>query len=346
MIERLRLENFTAFRNLDVSFSPGINIFVGENGTGKTHVLKVLYSFLTGEKVYEKSRVPIISHKILNNFMPYPQSWDTIVKKGNDAGFFKIVITIDGSSLTIRYTIRYDEERNPIAGPTESGHFPVIITQRPVFIPVKEMLANAPGFRSLYKEREVYFEQIYDDVLSKAFLPKKREITHSHNELCKILEGLLGGNVYIKDEHFFVHGNKFDLEFSLLAEGLRKLGLLWVLLQNGSLDPGSVLFWDEPEANMNPSLLKVIIEVLLELQRNGVQIFIATHNYIVLKEFDLQKKTDDHVRFFSFSRAEDDISVKSGENYLDIVPNKITEAYTDVYNNEIRRSLGGNGGND
>ncbi len=37
----LQLQNFTAFAELDLAFSPGVNILVGENGTGKTHVMKV-----------------------------------------------------------------------------------------------------------------------------------------------------------------------------------------------------------------------------------------------------------------------------------------------------------------
>ena len=43
-ITRLQLENFTAFESLDMEFSPGINVFVGANGTGKTHIMKVCYA--------------------------------------------------------------------------------------------------------------------------------------------------------------------------------------------------------------------------------------------------------------------------------------------------------------
>ncbi|MEK7257758.1 MAG: AAA family ATPase, partial [Bacteroidota bacterium] len=42
-IKRLELENFTCFGKVGMDFSPGINVFIGENGTGKTHLLKVLY---------------------------------------------------------------------------------------------------------------------------------------------------------------------------------------------------------------------------------------------------------------------------------------------------------------
>ena len=44
-LEQLHLENFTVFRKLDLKFCRGINVLIGENGTGKTHLLKVLYAF-------------------------------------------------------------------------------------------------------------------------------------------------------------------------------------------------------------------------------------------------------------------------------------------------------------
>ena len=69
-----------------------------------------------------------------------------------------------------------------------------------------------------------------------------------------------------------------------------------------------MLFWDEPETNLNPKLYGVVIEVLLELQRLGVQIFLATHDYVVLKELDLRAKEGDKVAFHSLYRSE-----KTGE---------------------------------
>ena len=43
MIDRLELKNFTSFGDLDIDFSPKINVIIGENGTGKTQLLKALY---------------------------------------------------------------------------------------------------------------------------------------------------------------------------------------------------------------------------------------------------------------------------------------------------------------
>lgn len=44
MLETIHFEKFTAFEDLRIDFSPGINIFIGENGTGKTHILKAAYA--------------------------------------------------------------------------------------------------------------------------------------------------------------------------------------------------------------------------------------------------------------------------------------------------------------
>lgn len=40
MIERLELKNFTVFNGLTLELSPKVNVIIGENSTGKTHLLK------------------------------------------------------------------------------------------------------------------------------------------------------------------------------------------------------------------------------------------------------------------------------------------------------------------
>lgn len=43
-IQAIGLKNFTVFEDLRLEVSSGINIFIGENGTGKTHLLKAIYA--------------------------------------------------------------------------------------------------------------------------------------------------------------------------------------------------------------------------------------------------------------------------------------------------------------
>lgn len=42
-IDRLQLENFRNYKELDLSFAPQINVFIGENAQGKTNIMEALY---------------------------------------------------------------------------------------------------------------------------------------------------------------------------------------------------------------------------------------------------------------------------------------------------------------
>jgi len=45
-IKGISIENFTVFQKEDLTFSDGLNVVVGENGAGKSHLLKLLYSLI------------------------------------------------------------------------------------------------------------------------------------------------------------------------------------------------------------------------------------------------------------------------------------------------------------
>ena len=46
MLKRLQLKDFTVFEKADLRLG-ALNVFVGENGTGKTHILKAAYCGLS-----------------------------------------------------------------------------------------------------------------------------------------------------------------------------------------------------------------------------------------------------------------------------------------------------------
>ncbi len=341
MLERLELENFTAFDELDIRFSPGINVFIGQNGTGKTHILKILYAVIAALHGKEPTdRCVAISDKVNAVFMPREGNLGRLAKRKPGTTNAKIRITKKGKPATLSFHNREPKKLEC------SVRWDMPVRDSSIYIPVKEMLANAPGFSSLYKERMIHFSEVYADIIHKAFVPpKKGQPSGDRKKLLEIIRKIIVGRVISKGEQFYLKNKHGELEFDLLAEGMRKLGLLWLLIQNGSLLEGAKLFWDEPEANLNPSMIKTVAEILLSLQRSGVQIFVATHNYIVLKQFDLLKTSKDNVRFFELYRdpKTQNILHREGESYLEIVPNKISEAYTDIYDEEVRRSLGGLG---
>ena len=335
-LTRVKLENFTAFHELDLPLSPGINVFVGANGTGKTHLMKVCYA------ACDVSKKPDVSFasKLVSVFLPSARSPGRLVSRPGKNAPGSVEVFRGDRSIRVSLSSRTKAARSAdIAGAERWGEAPV----ESVYIPVKEMLANAPGFRSLYAAREVHFEEVYSDILDRAYLPPPRvPAKDARRQLLSTLQEAVDGKVVIENEEFFLQNKQGKLEFSLLAEGLRKLGLLWLLIRNGTLNDGSVLFWDEPETNLNPKLFGPVMNILLELQRNGVQVFLATHDFLILEELDIRKNEQDEVAFHSLYHDYETgkTACNTSANYVGIHPNAIAEAFTDLYDREIERSLG------
>ncbi len=340
----LRLERFTAFGEIEIKFSPGVNVFIGANGTGKTHILKVAYAACD----VSKSKLNF-AEKLVRVFLPSNRNLGRLVKRHRTSSRCMIEVNVSGDrldqsrKLTASFSNHSEESsRAKIAGAKRWSDWPI----ESAFIPVKEMLAHAPGFLSLYEQREIHFEETYRDILVRANLPALRgPIDRNRKKLMDILQDAIEGKVTSKNEEFFLRNKQGNLEFSLLAEGMRKLGLLWLLIQNGTLTQGATLFWDEPETNLNPKLYGILIDILLELQRMGVQVFLATHDYVILKELDLRKTSQDSIDYHSLYRdqATGELKVQTENDYLRIHPNVIDEAFTGLYDREIERSLGGKG---
>ena len=331
-IKAVKLKRFTAFKSLDFRPSPGVNVLVGANGTGKTHLMKVAYAACA----VSKTRIGF-AEKLARVFMPTDDNIGRLVNRDEANTNCEICVSrpeqqlyTSFTNLTAKASSAQDKDASRwTESPVES-----------VYIPVKEMLANAPGFRSLYSQRNIHFEEIYADILDRVYQPGMRgDVPPEHKKLLGTLQTAIEGKVTAQNEEFFLQSSRGSLEFSLVAEGMRKLGLLWLLIRNGTLLEGSVLFWDEPETNLNPKLFELIISILLELQRMGVQIFLATHDYIILKELDLQKKKNDEIVFHAFYRDDGAINCNRSEDYINIHPNSIAETFDSLYDREVRRSL-------
>ena len=78
------------------------------------------------------------------------------------------------------------------------------------------------------------------------------------------------------------------MEMPLVAEGQRKFAMLARLIATGSLLDKGYLFWDEPETNLNPKLIKEVASTILHLCHSGVQVFAATHSLFLMREFHIQ----------------------------------------------------------
>ncbi|MCB9531147.1 MAG: AAA family ATPase [Myxococcales bacterium] len=335
-ITAITLEKFTAFESLEFEPSTGVNVLIGANGTGKTHLMKVAYAACDITRTREG-----FGEKLVGSFLPSGGALGRLVRRRGTSSAARVVVRRGDLALRAEFSSHAKDPSHAnvkVTAPRWSES-PV----ESVFVPVKEMLANAPGFRSLYARREIHFESVYADIIDRAYLPLLRgPRDDTHRGLLSTLQGAMDGKVVVKNEEFFLKNAQGELEFTLLAEGLRKLGLLWLLIQNGTLAGGSVLFWDEPETNLNPQLFSVVVELLLGLQRLGVQVFVTTHDYGMLKEFELAARPGDHIRYHACFRPEGTaaVEIETSDTPSNLANSPIAAAMTSLYDREVRRSLG------
>jgi hypothetical protein len=216
-----------------------------------------------------------------------------------------------------------------------------------VFLPAREAFSMFEGFVSAYKNKELAFDETYFDLCvalgdNPARGPWPAEFAGLNTEL----ERELGGKVHMVGGRFYVYNKDGVIESHLLAEGLRKLGTLFRLMQNGSLTRNSFLFWDEPEANLNPRLVTLMSRMLCRLASSGVQVFVASHDYLLTHELSLAAEYPNQqppdlrcqIRFFALSRGSDgSVSNQQGKILADLLNNPILDEFSALY--DRRRKL-------
>ncbi|RBP80166.1 AAA ATPase-like protein [Rhodobacter sp. 140A] len=392
MITDIEIENFTAFENLHLSLSPRVNVIIGSNGTGKTHLLKAIYGLglMAGGRYPDRSDegfAASASGKFLRIFSTEDDRVGTLSSKGAQSPTRLRLKNSDGAVVEVTFGARsrYLEFASGAAEPQPAD--------MPVYIPTKEVLSLVRGIRHQKHDRatvEMIFDDGYVNLAELLVQPGSDEETAGSiedprlsNVLRKLVD-LVGGRYRLRDDggfNFepgryeekakpktdpsrsesqtarayqdstqtrFVSSGSQSFPTGMTAEGYRKIGVLHRLLSNGSINPGEtgVLLWDEPEANLNPKLMKEVVQVLLELSRNGQQIVVATHDYVLLKWLDLlmdKKGKEDHVRYHVLQRREEDgrMSVYSTDDYGQLVTTGISKTFGELYEAEIERSLKG-----
>ena len=302
--DNVKGENIVA-EAFELQFGNGVNIIIGENGVGKTSILKMIYA--ATQWSIEKTN-PGKTKQLIQFFSNNLSDMDLIRNQGEEEDYAYFEVS-DGEhkfyySIPHKGIINFDEWLG--------------LNMSSVYIPAGEMLSHSKGFLALNSKYKLPFDGTQVDIIVNASLPEAREIPPYLSRVLELISNAIDGEVVQEDDTFYVlkkDGRKID--FSLEAEGLRKLGLLWKLIRNGLLENGSILLWDEPESNLNPQLFPLVADILLELEENGVQIFVATHSYNLAKYFELRRKRIEQVVYHSIYRSNTTLS-ENMEEFFEI----------------------------
>ena len=367
-INNIYITNFSVFNDLKIEFCKGINVIIGENGTGKTHLLKFMYALhetthekylRNGTDIVNKENQEIIrEHAVIdfinNCFRPFmmnrllrvecPQSLPNITSLDDDfvlnhdlfTKLGNIVLTFQDNYHSELSTKRTEEAY--IFGLKQNGSH----QKNSVFVPAKEMLSHAP----IYNMSEVYgnempFDNTQLKIIELSRRMKLKETPDIAKSITEKLELLMKGTIREHNGSFWKRTFKgHEIPFTNESDGLKRFGLLWRLLMNGSITKDTILFWDEPENSINPENIPVLVEILLELQRHGVQMFLTTHNYNFARYFEILKTTEDKILFNSLDKTDDDF-VKNFQatKYSELGVNAIDKADETLYKKSIQKAI-------
>lgn len=289
-ITELEIKNFTVFEDARFEFSPGLNVIIGENGTGKSHLLKLMYAVLKGSARSGASSGDLADalvssqHGVLEKlravFMPESGRLERLVRQGAKDGA-SIRLATDNAASEI--SIRPAKERGSSALYGFEGSPQFDLGAPCVFLPPADALALYEGFIGSYAKRALSLDETYNDLCVALNANLLRQEPEWAVEILRRVEKLIGGKVMLKGERFYVGKH----EAHLVAAGHRKLAEIVRLIANGGITPETVLFWDEPEAGLNPQLISLVAELAILFAKAGVQVFIATHDFILSSRLSL-----------------------------------------------------------
>lgn len=379
MITHLTLKNFVAFTDMAIDFSPGINIIIGENGTGKTQLLKAILA-LCGPEARAENAGEKLARKLCRLYHPLSGQLGELRRAGTRGESMLTATFASGQETMVRFsgTAKQAKVSTGAGGDVAAA----------IFIPTKEVLSLVRGLTAEQPDQAT-IDRIFDDGyldLARQLIQEgaddldaKVQLDPRFASIVPRLANLIGGRYELHEGRFCFQAGEYverrgqsssaekapqsfqdsELQFvpaksrlvssTMTAEGFRKIGVLQRLLGNGSLNPGTAgpLLWDEPESNLNPKLMKDLVLALLELARNGQQIILATHDYVLLKWFDLliDKGKGDQVRFHVLSREAETGQVRrdSMDDYRAIEPNAIADTFNELTKEQVARRMGGLG---
>lgn len=346
MLKTLKVSNFTVFGNVELEFSPGLNVIVGENGAGKTHVLKLGYLFsrawpdLTAQRlaVNKERAQSYLAERLADLFQVSDLS--ALIRR-DIKGTTVLQALVDGHIPTVQIRMPDEPEftspglpepmawkvqiqRKDQTGLLKASVLPEEVPDaaarnaflpQQVLVPSKEMVSLFKGLIGLFdKYRDFPLDISYRDLAVAMSTLEPRDRPPLMSDVMRRMQSLLGGDLKLeKGEMVFERTDGSQLEISLMAEGYRKLAMLIYLLRYGVVERGSTLFWDEPESNLNPAALKLLAEGLYALANSGVQVVVATHSLFLLREFEILQMASAHRkknrianRYFGLGRQKKD----------------------------------------
>jgi len=310
MISGVSLRNFTAFSDVYVQFSQRLNVITGDNGTGKTHLLKLFYSVLSSlyaarnssfHKVPTKAALkPYLSSKLFGMFGA--EIIGHLVRRAKGVGRCDVVMHFVESDCDHSFYISNAKKTEvvidnlPRAWPRREGSL--------VFISAYEPVSNT--------QQTILVDSFQNTSENQTGRDKILAISEK-------LEDIAGGKTEWDPEDgcFFFRDRNISskhgrLDTSLAAGGSHIPAELARLIKSGAISDSGCIFWDCPEADLSVSNIRKVAHVLVGLSEVGIQVFVVTHSPYLLSETEtlMSETKDQSMCLLELKRTEDGVIAK------------------------------------
>ncbi len=306
MIRKLAVDGVTVFPRREVfDLVEGMNVVVGGNDSGKSHLLKLSYALSLWMSENSSRELPdrwAVEQRLRQAFISTfgVQGLSSLSSRATGVGKAQLKASFSGehvplgtSELTFYFRAQEEERGLTIVQMPER-----FLLENAIFISPREVLSIFP----YYTQGAKHFPELFDGVSRRlcealSHPPLKERPSGAIAEAKAHIETLLGGELVRQHARFYLKRPEIGLvELNLIAEGFKRLGTLALLLNNGSVRKGTMLFWDEPEMNLNASHLPSLVRIMICLCRAGVQLMISTHSLFLLRELTIQLREADEVK--------------------------------------------------
>lgn len=352
MLDNLVIHNFTVFRLATFEFGRGLNVLIGDNGTGKTQVLKLGYLFCKAWPALTKNKLRVdkqraesyIEERLAGLFRIGDLSH--LISQGQKSSA-TLTANVVGRAATpqqlqatpqlgspradeaMHWIVRLKREKD-LHGSVDVLNFPAdaaanSFVPRAVFVPSKEIVSLFKGLVGLFDAyREFPLDETYRDLAASLSVLEPAQASSLLPELEAAIASAVGGELrLINGELVLARQDGSTLEATLMAEGHRKLALLVYLVRHRVIEAGGALFWDEPEANLNPAAVRLVAAALHALAQGGAQVILATHSLFLLREFEVleaQQPTAVPPRYFALGLGKKGVTVSASDDLAAIDP--------------------------
>ena len=353
MISRVSIKNFMGHTDFQMQSVAPINLIIGKNDTGKSGLLKLLYTACKTIDIYSRRKQNedillkrVLAEKLSDTFQPGKKGLGELVSKHTRE---KLNVDLEFKHDQLDYKDRlyfgFGEATTNTIIDCQDNIRDISDKFRCLFIPPKEVLSSLKAIRATRDNLHIPgFDDTYLDLIKALVIPTSQgNFKYELKNVNEKLEALFDGSIEQRSEDDFVFkkGNS-EFSMSLTAEGVKKIGILTTLIRNRQLNATSVLFLDEPETTLHPEATRELIDMLVLMAQSGMQIFLASHSFFVLKQLHISaRRSKIDVGCYSLVRPGKGLPIQVTYSNLkeQFIENAITDESIKMYTEDIRAEL-------